>query len=236
MWWDTIYKEAYTKCGTWLNNYLSEVNSLESSLASFSGNITSPSEFSGEFIDMFGKVTMPVLKTGGDKEANYKTFGGAIDKEETTKAGDLTGSTNQDKIFNYLKSQGFNNAAICGILSNIQHESNFNPHSLGDGGTSYGICQWHYGRWTNLKNYCKKNNLNSTTLEGQLSYLVHELKTSYPSIYKRIKNVPNTKEGAYQAAYDWTVNFEVPVNRYQNGKKRGNVASSKYWNSYGTRT
>ncbi len=63
--------KGYEKCNTWLNDYLSGLNELESSLASFkSSNIEEPTEFKGEFIDMFGKKVIPTLKSGGDKNAN----------------------------------------------------------------------------------------------------------------------------------------------------------------------
>ena len=145
----------------------------------------------------------------------------------------LTGNNNESKIYNYLTSKGFNNAAVCGILSNIDEESKFNPTSIGDNGTSYGICQWHDSRWTDLKNYCNSNGLDSTTLEGQLDFLVYELEHKYPSVYKTFQTVPNTAEGAYQAAYTWTVDFEIPASKYTVDKYRGNNAKNGYWNNYG---
>ena len=83
-----------------------------------------------------------------------------------------------------------------------------------------------------MKNYCNKNNLDWHSLEGQLSYLVYELKTSYPGVYKTLKNVPNTRQGAYDAAYKWTVDFEVPASRYKRGEQRGNAAMKSYWDKY----
>ena len=218
-------KKGYDNSSMWLNNYVSEFQTLENSLANFSGSsINKPVVFSGRFIDIFSKVTIPMIKTQEQITPDASTSTGPVT---------LTGNTNKDKIFSYLRSQGFNNAAICGILSNIQHESNFNPNSLGDKGTSYGICQWHNSRWTRLKNYCSKNNLSYKSLEGQVSFLVYELKKYYPKVYNTIKNVPNTKKGAYDAAYSWTVHYEVPVNRYKQGDRRGRSASSTYWDAYG---
>lgn len=143
-----------------------------------------------------------------------------------------SGNANQDAIYNYLSKQGFNDAAICGILANIQHESNFKTDALGDGGTSYGICQWHNSRWDSLKNYCSQNGLDSTTMDGQLSYLMYELEEKYPSLLNTLKNLPNTEQGAYDAAYEWTVKFERPAGMEQSGAKRGNTAVSKYWPAY----
>lgn len=152
--------------------------------------------------------------------------------EQQTEANSNTGKVNQDYIYNYLAQQGFNKAAICGILANIEYESGFKTGSLGDGGTSYGICQWHNSRWTRLKNYCSQNGLDASSIEGQSKFLVHELKTYYPSVYNTLKNVPNTKDGAYQAASAWTIHYEVPANKQAQARKRGNAAMNKYWATY----
>ena len=157
---------------------------------------------------------------------------GNITVGKSSSSGVQTGNANQDAIYNYLSQKGFNDAAISGILANIQHESGFDPTALGDGGTSYGICQWHLGRWDNLKSYCSENNLDVNSVEGQTAYLVWELENNYPSVYEKIKNVPNTEQGAYDAAYEWTVNFEIPDNKEQRGQDRGNTAMADYWPTY----
>ena len=214
--------KGYTNSNDWFSGYVSDLTALESSLSSFTGtSLTAPTAFQGTFEDIFGKVTMPAIKTGGDPNCN----------EDLVTIG-LKGDTPQEQIFNYLKSKGFNNAAICGILANIQHESSFKTDALGDGGTSYGICQWHNGRWNNLKSYCNNNGLDWHSMEGQLEYLIHELETGYTSVYNTLKNVPNTAQGAYDAAYKWTVSFEIPANKEAAGQRRGSTASSTYWNTY----
>jgi len=217
-------KTGGANSNTWYNEYITAITSLEEELAAMdSANLAEINEFKGKFEDMFGRVTMPVLKTGGDIHANKKLGERGLR---------LTGNDNQSKIYNYLSEQGFNDAAICGILANVEHESGFRTDALGDGGTSYGICQWHNSRWDRLKNYCNNNNLDWHSLEGQVSYLVWELQNHYPSVYNSIKNVPNTRQGAYDAAYVWTTDFEVPANRYERGKDRGNTAMSGYWDKY----
>ena len=77
-------------------------------------------------------------------------------KEVTTTAGPFDKiadkSSYESQIFKYLTEElGFNTAAACGVLANIEAESGFNPNIYGDGGTSYGICQWHAERMTNLQ-------------------------------------------------------------------------------------
>ncbi len=62
---------GYNNSDSWLTGYLSDLNSLESGLASFSGDtLTKPIEFKGTFEDIFGKITMPAIKTGGDPNCN----------------------------------------------------------------------------------------------------------------------------------------------------------------------
>ena len=75
-------KKGYSNSNTWYNNYTKDLDSLESELSSFSGtNLTSPTEFGGEFTDMFGKRTMPIIKTGGDIHANAVIVGDTQAKE-----------------------------------------------------------------------------------------------------------------------------------------------------------
>ena len=188
-------------------------------------------------VSNFSAIANFLIETG----SNYKTGDDSASKTIKMENGKITtttartsnsGNANQDAIYTYLSQQGFNDAAICGILANIQHESNFNPNALGDNGTSYGICQWHNSRWDSLKSYCGSNGLDSTTIEGQMAYLMYELKEKYPSIYESMKNVPNTEQGAYDAAYIWTVKFERPAGMEASGQKRGNTATSKYWPQY----
>lgn len=143
-------------------------------------------------------------------------------------------SSNTTIVFNYLVDElKMNSAAACGVLANIYYESGFDPHMEGDNNTSYGICQWHADRKTNLINYCKSNNLDYTTLEGQLAFLKYELVNSYSKIYNYMLNEKNTADGAYDAGWYWCYNFEVPANRETVSVTRGNLAKNTYWEQYG---
>ena len=81
-------KKGSTNSNTWYTNYIKELNALEDSLASFSGNLTAPTEFSGEFVDMFGKRTMPIIKTDGDIHANAQGYRSNEDIEFTVAVPD----------------------------------------------------------------------------------------------------------------------------------------------------
>lgn len=144
-----------------------------------------------------------------------------------------SGNSNEATIYKFLTgTMGLNTAAACGGLANIEAESSFNPTVYGDNGTSYGICQWHNSRFTNLKNWCSKNGYNYQTINGQLNFLHHELKNSYPSVWNKLKTVNNSNTGAYEAGYHWCYYYEVPNNRESKSVSRGNTAKKKYWPNY----
>ncbi len=144
-------------------------------------------------------------------------------------------SANVKAIYEFLiNDMGLNSAAACGVLANIEKESNFNPQLYGDSGSSYGICQWHNGRFENLKKFCNKNGYSWKTLEGQLQFLKYELNTNKTDTGKIIDrlDVPNTAEGAYTAGYNWCYYFERPANKVAKSEARGNSAKNTYWPTY----
>ena len=64
-------KNGYKVCYSWLNEYLTGIESLENSLANFScNNIDAPRNFEVGFNDIFSKKVVPTLKSDGDKKTN----------------------------------------------------------------------------------------------------------------------------------------------------------------------
>ena len=166
----------------------------------------------------------------------YVSYAGAATTTQpstTGKAAYTVGKDNEETTFNFCREVlGLNVAATVGVLANIGPESNFKTGALGDGGTSYGICQWHNTRYTNLKNWCGSNGKDYTALDGQLWYMKYELEGSYKAVLNALKAVPNTAQGAYDAAYTWCMKFEVPANTVATSEKRGALARDAYWPKY----
>ena len=156
-------------------------------------------------------------------------------------AADESGRPNVEIIFDFLiNDMELNSAAACGVLANIEKESAFRHDVYGDGGTSYGICQWHdfsegEGRFTNLKNYCDANGLDWQSVNGQLKFLYYELSSSpwYSRTLNYLRSVPNTEQGAYDAALYWCYYFEIPAQKDVQAALRGENARDKYWPVYG---
>ena len=131
-------------------------------------------------------------------------------------------------VFDYLVGKGLNGAAACGILANIRGESNCNPNAVsGDGYGSIGICQWTFGRKTNLINFLNGKWRNN--LSGQLDFLWRELNGAYRNrVLNPIRQVPNTEAGARQAADIFVRKFEVPANVDVRSRERQKWAS-EFW-------
>ena len=127
---------------------------------------------------------------------------------------------------------GYNNAAAAGVLSNMYYESSFKTAINGDGGTSYGLCQWHAARKTMLINYCDSYGVSASSLVGQLAFLKYELENYYPSVHKYLKSVSNTAQGAYDAGYHFCYNYEVPASKASQSAKRASTAQNTYYTRY----
>ena len=142
------------------------------------------------------------------------------------------------EIFSYLTEEmNLNSAAACGVMANIDEESDFNPRLVivdTNGLLSGGLCQWNGGRFSNLRKHCAQKDISYLSVEGQLSYLKKELSSkSYGYIYDYLKNVPDTAQGAYDAAHYWCYYFEIPANRSSKSVQRANSAIRNYWPVYG---
>ena len=162
-----------------------------------------------------GYMSLSALSRAGEKSA------------DTAKAdaNPFAQGSNERTIYAFLTGEiGYNRAAAMGVMANIKYESSYNPNCNGDGGTSYGICQWHAGRKNNLICYCDEYGLDYTTLEGQLQFLKYELASRYPAVHSYLKNVENTADGAYDAGYYFCFNFEAPAARTSQSTKRATYA------------
>lgn len=153
----------------------------------------------------------------------------------------IQGNSTQNKVFNFLTEElGLNTAAACGVMANIQEESEFNPArqedkaTYGDGlGEGYGLCQWSYSRKSALLSFLRENDFEQDSLDGQLWFLKTEIQSSERAAWDAIKDVPNTADGAYEAGRLWCVKFERPTDGVGDSLIRGELAQSAYWSAYG---
>ena len=156
--------------------------------------------------------------------------------DENTPEATASASQNEQTIYQFaVDTLCVNTAVACGILSNIQAESSFDPTCScidTNGLTSYGICQWNGGRFTGLKSFCNNRGLDYTTLNAQLQFLQYELSGSEKSAFNKVKSVENTAQGAYEAGYRWAQWFERCNSAYF--ERRAVRARDVFWSDYGS--
>lgn len=149
----------------------------------------------------------------------------------------LTGTTNEQKIWNYLKGKGLNNYGIAGLMGNLYAESALEPKNLQnsyekklgftnetyttavDSGkytnfvkdkAGYGLAQWTYwSRKQNMLNFAKSKGKSIGDLEMQLDFLYKELSEGYKSVLNVLKKATSVK----QASNAVLLNYERPANQ-----------------------
>ena len=128
---------------------------------------------------------------------------------------------------NYMVDEiGLTRIGAIGVLANMYCESRFNPRCVGDGGTSYGLCQWHNGRWISMMDVCDAAGEDWTTTAGQLFFLKDDFNTYYQELREMLNALPNNVTGAEDAAMMFCLVFERPAGMEESGKYRSYVAAN----------
>lgn len=148
----------------------------------------------------------------------------------STSVPSVRGTGSASAVINFFISKGFTKAAGVAVAANIYRESSFKPSTVGDGGTSFGICQWHADRGARMKSFVGSDW--QTDFTGQLEFLLEELKSSYSSVYNSLASCPNTCAGAEDRARVFCKKFEIPKYPDLRASERASTAR-EYWNGKG---
>ena len=107
----------------------------------------------------------------------------------------MTRTEIQQYFYDFMTDKGLPHITICAIMGNITAESGWNPEAIEYGNNiGFGLCQWSFGRRTQLEAY-------GTTLFHQCEFLWSELTG---------ENVSTTG-----ASYQWIAN---PADSVDNGE------------------
>lgn len=172
----------------------------------------------------------------------------------------LTGSNNQEKIWNYFKAKGLTEIGIAGLMGNLQAESGLNPKNMQnsyesklgfndetytssiDNGSytnfvqdkvGYGLAQWTYwSRKQNLLNFAKQQGKSIGSLEMQLDFLYQELTIQYKPIWTALMNAQSIR----QASDVILTQFEKPANQGPTVQEKRAAMGQNWFNIYATKT
>lgn len=158
----------------------------------------------------------------------------------------------EQKIWNCLKESGFNDFAVAGIMGNLFAESGLKSNNVEDSSgyndliytqcvdngsyanfandrIGYGLAQWtDPSRKQKLYNYLKSNGMSISDIDGQLQYLVYELKNDFKQLYKELLEVKTVNEASNKVL----IKFENPADKSDAVKRKRATYSYKYYNAY----
>lgn len=169
-------------------------------------------------------------------------------------------ASNEEKIWNYLKSKGLNNYGCAGLMGNLFAESALKSNNLQDtyernlgysdekyvsavdngayvnfiyDAAGFGLAQWTYwSRKKALYDFAKSKNKSIGDLEMQLEFLYKELSESYPSVLKTLKNATSVKEASNVVL----LQFERPADQSITVQNRRTSYGQTYYDKYAGKT
>ena len=166
--------------------------------------------------------------------------------------------TNEQKIWNFLKSKGLNDYACAGLMGNLQAESGLNSNNMEnyyesrlgftdasyvqavDNGTyskekfiydqaGFGIAQWTWwSRKKALYEYVKSKGVSIGNIEAQLEFLYQELSTSYKSVLSTLKNATSILEASNAVLFK----FENPADQSVSVQNLRANLGQKFYDKY----
>lgn len=88
----------------------------------------------------------------------------------------FVGGSIQEKVWFALLDEGYSKEAAAGVLGNIEAESAFNADLIEKGnGIGFGLCQWSFGRRTQLEAYASSKGREPSDINTQIEFLIGEL-------------------------------------------------------------
>lgn len=117
--------------------------------------------------------------------------------------------------FSFFTNAGWSPVQAAGIVGNLYHESGgLNPSAVGDGGTAYGLAQWHPDRQAQFQQVMGVP-IQQSTATQQLSFVNWELNNTESSAGNRLRG-QTTLAGATSTFMN---SYERPANSSSLGSR-----------------
>ena len=154
-----------------------------------------------------------------------------MEQEEAEPLSDTEREANMLQIAAFLRYEmGLPDAAVAAVLANIDRESAFDPRAIDETGCFFGLCQWSRDRWLNCFQFCRKNDLDRLSVEGQLAFLRYELEGEYDWIRTQHPlYAEDSEDGAQEAQYFFCELFEAPTELDWEQVHRSKLVAEVYW-------
>ena len=178
-----------------------------------------------------------------------------VKTEDKVESAESVQLTDEQIIWNTLLKHFNNPYGVAGLMGNLRAESNLRPNNLQNtyskkfnltdeeyteqvdnnqynnfihDKAGYGLAQWTYwSRKQNLYNFLKSKNLSIGDLNGQLLFLIEELK-KYVPVYKVLQSATSVKE----ASDIILTQYEKPADQSDKVKDKRCSYGLEYFNKY----
>ena len=130
---------------------------------------------------------LPAGTTGGTAAPNTGSYTHRLDAAGTKAASN-------DSV-DYLMSKGWTREAASGASANLNVESGFDTHAIGDSGQAFGMMQWHSDRQNRIEEHFKKS-LADMSRHEQLDAVDWETRTATPGAFIRMQHAGAGEAGA----------------------------------------
>ena len=132
--------------------------------------------------DVLKAVTLGIAPVVKNAQLDSKTRNSKVSQYMKNYRGQaISGNSNRQKVWNYLKSKGYSEAAAAGVIGNLMWESggtsDIKLNAVESNGEGIGMCQWSYGRKRNFLNFLKSKGASWPTqdIQLQLDFMLSEL-------------------------------------------------------------
>ncbi len=121
-------------------------------------------------------------------------------------------------------------SAVAAVLANIFRESSFDPRSIDENGLYFGLCQWSRTRWMQCFTFCRVNELDRFSVEGQMAFLKSELEGKYEWVYREhLLPAEISEDGAQDAQYAFCQFYEAPTEMDWEQVRRSKLVAEVFW-------
>ncbi len=179
-------------------------------------------------------ITTTTTESHADIKLTTYYFNELFDRPLMDDTISLAAGEIEQGVWDYLTNQGLTEIQAAGIMGNIYRESGFDPAAIESGnGIGIGLCQWSFGRRTELENYAASQGKPVSDLQVQLEFLMSEITPShfnsyYTGVdnYEYFMNASTTDDAVYYFCWGW----ERPAKwAGEESMAKGQQAASSYY-------
>jgi hypothetical protein len=164
-------------------------------------------------------------ENGNPLRSGLRSFFGISDPHEPAPWQQGGSFDHKSQAMAFFQQQGWSKQASAGIVANLYSESKLKANAVGDGGSAFGIGQWHADRQAAFRKKFGKD-IRDSTLEEQLAFVHHELTEGSDLGARRAGQMLKATQSAREAGEIVSRLYERPADTFGAANSRGRLAET----------